>query len=229
MILDGGLQDEKVGIIHSIISISYNYGGIMINYMLANYDGMRIYHVILWFFLYSFFGWCMECCVIRKQLGYWENRGFAKLPFCIIYGFGCLIAFVVFSPISNNLPALFVAGVIGGTGFEYLTAMVMLRLFGNLWWNYDHKRFNYKGILCLQSSIAWGVICVLLFRFVNVRIKMLVMSIDSKVAIPLSMFLTVAYTIDFSIQFYRSLSMKKHESIADNNSQEESMLNEANN
>ena len=45
----------------------------------------------------------------------------------------------------------------------------------------------------------------------------------------LSMFLTVAYTIDFSIQFYRSLSMKKHESIADNNSQEESMLNEANN
>ncbi len=41
----------------------------------------------------------MECVVIRKQLGYWENRGFAKLPFCVIYGFGTFIAFNIFAPI----------------------------------------------------------------------------------------------------------------------------------
>ena len=40
------------------------------------------------FFLYSFLGWVMECIVIRREKGRWENRGFAHLPFCIIYGFG---------------------------------------------------------------------------------------------------------------------------------------------
>ena len=53
-------------------------------------------------FIYSFFGWAMECIVIRKQLGYWENRGFAKLPFCVIYGFGVFIAFHIFAPIEGN-------------------------------------------------------------------------------------------------------------------------------
>ena len=40
------------------------------------------------FFLYSFLGWCMECVVIRREKGEWENRGFVRSPFCIIYGFG---------------------------------------------------------------------------------------------------------------------------------------------
>ena len=33
------------------------------------------------FFLYSFLGWVMECIVIRREKGRWENRGFAHLPF----------------------------------------------------------------------------------------------------------------------------------------------------
>ena len=33
------------------------------------------------FFLYSFLGWVMECIVIRRVKGRWENRSFAHLPF----------------------------------------------------------------------------------------------------------------------------------------------------
>jgi len=60
-----------------------------------NFSDLNIYQFIVWFFIYSFLGWCMECVVIRVQLGYWENRGFAKLPFCVIYGFGCLGIYTV--------------------------------------------------------------------------------------------------------------------------------------
>lgn len=173
-----------------------------------NFSDMNIYQFIVWFFTYSFLGWCMECVVIRVQLGYWENRGFAKLPFCVIYGFGCLGAFTLFAPFANNPLALFFAGCIGGTIFEYIVAMVMIKLFGELWWNYDHKRFNYKGILCLQSSLAWGVICVLLFMVINVRIKFMVHAINPMVVRPLAVLLFVSYTVDFVHQFYRSLRDK---------------------
>lgn len=102
----------------------------------------------------------------------------------------------------------FFAGCVGGTVFEYIVAMVMIKLFGELWWNYDHKRFNYKGILCLQSSLAWGVICVLLFMVINVRIKLMVHAINPMVVRPLAVLLFVSYTVDFVHQFYRSLRDK---------------------
>ena len=119
------------------------------------FRGMSIGQFLIWFFIYSFLGWAMECVVIRIQLGRWENRGFARLPFCVIYGFGTFIAFNIFKPIEHNYIALFILGSICATAFEYATAQVMLKLFGKVWWNYDHRPFNYKGILCLESTIGW--------------------------------------------------------------------------
>lgn len=201
---------------HVCIHIFVHNGGrgeriIMRDIIFRNFSDMNIYQCIVWFFIYSFLGWCMECVVIRVQLGYWENRGFAKLPFCVIYGFGCVGAFTLFAPFAKYPLALFLAGCIGGTIFEYIVAMVMIRLFGELWWNYDHKRFNYKGILCLQSSFAWGVICVLLFMVINVRIKYMVHAINPVIVRPLAIVLFVSYTIDFARQFYCSIKDKNSE------------------
>lgn len=39
-----------------------------------------VHDVINAFFVYSFFGWVMECIVIRHDTGVWENRGFVRLP-----------------------------------------------------------------------------------------------------------------------------------------------------
>ena len=115
----------------------------MSHIMGITFRSMNISQLVIWFFIYSFLGWCMECVVIRKQLGYWENRGFSKLPFCVIYGFGTLIAFNILKPIEHNYIALYIFGCICATAFEYLTAQVMLKLFGEVWWNYDHLKFNY--------------------------------------------------------------------------------------
>ena len=110
------------------------------------FRSMNISQLVIWFFIYSFLG-------------------FAKLPFCVIYGFGTLIAFNIFKPIEHNYIALYIFGCICATAFEYLTAQVMLKLFGEVWWNYDHLKFNYKGIICLQSTLAWGFVAVFIFGF----------------------------------------------------------------
>lgn len=169
---------------------------------------MGLSHLAIWFFIYSFFGWAMECVVIRIQLGRWENRGFAKLPFCVIYGFGVFIAYHIFAPIEHNYVALYFAGCICATIFEYLTAQLMLKLFGEVWWNYDHKKFNYKGILCLQSTLAWGLLALFIFGIFNNVVETLVKSIDARIAFIVGTTLIVAYITDFSYHFYNNLSMK---------------------
>ena len=179
----------------------------MINSILNfTFRGMNINQLVVWFFIYSFLGWCMECVVIRHQLGYWENRGFAKSPFCIIYGFGLFFAFILFKPIEHNFVALYIAGAVCATAFEYLTAQVMLKLFGEVWWNYDHLKFNYKGIICLQSTIGWGFVAVFVFGALNRGVQSLVFSLNRGLVVALSVALVCIYVVDFTIHFTMRLT-----------------------
>lgn len=168
------------------------------------FHGMNIFQLVVWFFIYSFFGWAMECVVIRKEKGYWENRGFAKLPFCVIYGFGTFIAFNIFKPIQDNYVLLYLAGAIGATIFEYLTAVVMNKLFGEVWWDYTDKKFNYKGVLCLESTVAWGFLALFIFGFLNCHVENFVMSLNDRIVMFLSFALCFSYFIDFSYHFIHS-------------------------
>lgn len=181
------------------------------------FRGMNVPQLILWFFIYSFFGWAMECVVIRKEKGHWENRGFAKLPFCIIYGFGTFIALNIFKPIQDNVILLYLAGAIGATAFEYLTAVLMGKLFGEVWWDYSDKKYNYKGVLCLESTIGWGFLALFIFGFLNYRVENFVMSMNEKIVVVLSFALCLSYVIDFTYQFIYSLIHKNDEDDEDDN------------
>lgn len=172
------------------------------------FHGMHLGQLALWFFIYSFCGWVMECIVIRIQLGRWENRGFARLPFCVIYGFGVWIAYHIFAPIEHNYIAIYLAGCVCATAFEFVTAKIMLKLFGSVWWNYDHKRFNYKGILCLESTLGWGVLAVFIFGFFNRLVEGFVLSMNPELASMAGAVLAVAYITDFTTNFVRNLSLK---------------------
>lgn len=57
------------------------------------------------------------------------NRGFAKGPFCPIYGFGALTVFFILRPYSDNSILLFFLGSFLATTLEFLTALVMKRIF----------------------------------------------------------------------------------------------------
>ena len=161
------------------------------------------------FFFYSFFGWVMECIVIRREQGIWENRGFVHLPFCIIYGFGAMLGFVVLRPLSHSYPLLFLVGAVLATVLEYITGRLMLHLFGRLWWDYSAKPFNYQGIVCLESTIGWGIISVLLFALLHRMIFFLVTSLSQRSSFLLATTLTLTYLLDFAYSAYTALERSR--------------------
>ena len=116
--------------------------------------------------------------------------------------------FFIFKPIEHNYIALYIFGCICATAFEYLTAQVMLKLFGEVWWNYDHLKFNYKGIICLQSTLGWGFVAVFIFGFLNKFVEHFVFSIDERVASVMAMILVFSYTGDFMHSFYKSMNFQ---------------------
>ena len=171
-----------------------------------SFHGMNPGQLALWFFIYSFCGWAMECVVIRIQLKRWENRGFAKMPFCVIYGFGVFIAYHIFGPIQHNYIALYFVGCVCATAFEFFTAKLMLKLFGTVWWNYEHLPFNYKGILCLESTLGWGLLALFIFGVFNRYVETAVKLLDVRVAGIAGGLLAAAYLFDFGFQFVRHIS-----------------------
>ena len=156
--------------------------------------------LVLVFFAYSLLGFIMECIVLsieKKRLVI--DRGFCiHLPFCIIYGFGALIGYAVLSPLKDTWLPLFLVGAIGATAFEYLVARMQMRLFGDFWWDYANKPFNYKGILCLESTAGWGIIALFIIKFLHGAVVRTVSQIPAGPATLLAMALVLAYALDFT-------------------------------
>ena len=165
--------------------------------------GVGGYELVMWFLAYGMLGWLVESIYMsfcNKKL---TNRGFGRGPFCPIYGVGALTVFFVLKPYSDNLVLLFFMGSFFATILEYLTALLMQRIFGEVWWDYNEKPFNYKGIICLESSIAWGFYTLFLFLFLQNTVEGIVALIPLYIGRVAGSILMTVFGFDFLSSFYK--------------------------
>ena len=100
-------------------------------------------------------------------------------------------------------------GSILATFIEYVTAILMNRLFGEIWWDYNDKPFNYKGILCLESSIAWGIYTVILFVFLQGFVEGIVNRIPFTIGRTIGSLIIFAVVIDYIIVLRSEIKGRK--------------------
>ena len=175
--------------------------------------GIDGYEVVMWFLTYSMMGWLVESIYMSFCNHKITNRGFAKGPFCPIYGFGALTVFFVLRPYSDNSILLFFLGSFLATTLEFLTALVMKRIFGEIWWDYHEKPFNYRGIICLESSIAWGFYTLFLFMFLQNIVAAFVAMIPVRAGSAICNLILIGYIMDFSATIYRQKKENLQESM----------------
>lgn len=164
---------------------------------------MTVYSMINWFFGFSIFGYLLECVVLsleNRQLVL--NRGFVHGPFCIIYGAGAAAACIFLAPIADSTLRLYIFSSLMATGMELVTAHAMIRLFGSFWWDYSRKPLNYRGMICLESSIGWGFLGIIFFRFLNRFMMSAVSLIPQQFERNIAILLVLYYTADFIYCLY---------------------------
>lgn len=121
--------------------------------------------LFLLFMLYSFLGWTFESIYCSLPVGKFINRGFLAGPFCPIYGAGAILVSVILSPLSLNLPLLFVAGALLTSIVEYVTGFLLELLFHTKYWDYSSYRFQLHGRVCLKNSLMFGVMIVFVVTY----------------------------------------------------------------
>lgn len=156
-----------------------------------------MYHVITWFFIYSFLGWVWETCYVSFKAGKYVNRGFINGPFCTIYGFGAVFIYFILRPVSDNLVFLFFGGIVVATILEYITAVLMESIFHTSWWDYSDKRFNFQGRICLEASLGWGAASVIFFRILHPAVEHFVKLYPSYIGKIAICVIFVLYMADF--------------------------------
>ena len=170
-----------------------------------NYE---VWQWVLYFFIYCFIGWIWETAYVSLKSGHFENRGFMNGPFLPIYGSGAIIMLFVSLPVKNSVILVFIFGSIAATLLELFTGMAMESLFHVRYWDYSYRKIQYKGHICLVSSIAWGFFSCLLVYFIHKPIEGLVLSIDEGIGQLIAIIVTICATADFATSFKTALELK---------------------
>ena len=82
--------------------------------------GTDVYHLIGAFIIYSMLGWLLESIYMSFCNRKLTNRGFAKSPFCPIYGVGAVTGYLILVNFSENMVGVYFAGAILATIFEVI-------------------------------------------------------------------------------------------------------------
>jgi uncharacterized membrane protein len=131
--------------------------------------GLSFYQLscyVVWFFAYSFAGWCFEglyCLVFERAL---VNRGFLRGPVLPIYGVGALLAVIVLQP-NWNIAVQFLVSALAAGVLEYGTSWAMEKLFHARWWDYSDRPLNINGRVFPLGLATFGVLMVAVYRLVQ--------------------------------------------------------------
>lgn len=175
--------------------------------------GMDVYHFVAAFVLYSVLGWFVESVYMSFCNKKITNRGFAKGPFCPIYGFGALGAYILFTPLRGHFLWIYILGCLTATIFEYWVGRAMIKFLGELWWDYNEKPFNYQGIICLESTLAWGVYALGIVYFLHDRLIRFVDILDMRMGIRVIYIIFLLVFIDYVIQLMHVFQVDMKEKV----------------
>ena len=129
-------------------------------------------------------------------------------PFLPIYGSGAIMMLLVSMPFQDNIILTYLAGCVGATALELVTGMTMEALFKVRYWDYSNQKFNYKGHICLSSTIAWGFLTILMTEFVHPAVEKAVFAIPGAVITGLTVVLSICITVDFTLSFKAAMDLR---------------------
>lgn len=172
---------------------------------------MYQYTVIQWlffFYFYCFFGWVFESTYVSLKKKQFVNRGFMRGPFLPIYGSGGIMMLVVSMPFQDNVFLTYIAGCIGATALEFFTGMTMEALFKVRYWDYSDQKFNYKGHICLSSTIAWGFLTILMTEFLHRGVERVVFALPELMVTIVTVVISCVMLVDMTLSVKAAMDLR---------------------
>lgn len=173
-------------------------------------------NLLILFAIYSFLGWTLETAFASIKAKKIINRGFLTGFVCPIYGFSAMLIIQSSKWVSNifenqvaSLIMKILFSIIIVTILEYITGLLLERIFHCKWWDYSDNSYNLKGYICLSYSLLWGLLSFLLIQLIHPIILGVVITIPIIVKGYLGVFLFIYFLADIIKSVIETLDLRK--------------------
>ncbi len=163
---------------------------------------------LLFFYIYCFFGWCFESAYVSLRKRRFVNRGFLHSPLLPIYGSGAVVMLLAAIKLRSHVALMFFAGMAGATALELAVGLAMEAVFKIKYWDYSNQKFNYKGVICLSSSLCWGFFTVLLNLFIHKPVEEFVLGLPAAAVTAVVIVISVIFVCDTVVSVKVALGIR---------------------
>lgn len=150
------------------------------------------------FFIFSFIGFLFEN-VLNIFTNDNFNSGILYGPWTFIYGIGVLLMVIVYKFLQQyhlkkwkEVVLFYIIITIVMTLVEFSGGMLIETIFHRTYWDYTNMRFNYGKYICLEVSLAWG----LLSTFITYLVLPFINKIEKKIPWFVSVGLIILFIVD---------------------------------
>lgn len=109
----------------------------------------------------------------------------------------------------DDLLALFIMGAFYCTLLEYITSLLMEKIFKLRWWDYSQRKFNINGRVCLDNACLFGICSILVIKLIQPFFKRMIYLLPEVITIILAIILLFIFVIDFIESFFITVRLKK--------------------
>lgn len=158
--------------------------------------------------MYCFVGWCIETTYVSLNARQFVNRGFLYGPVIPIYGCGAIAILFSTIPVREWTIAVFLVGMLAASVLEYVTGVLMERIFKVRYWDYTDNKFNINGHVSLGTSLAWGGLSVVLVKWIHKPFERVVYAIPEATAQALAFVLMCVFIFDLAVSLRAALDLR---------------------
>lgn len=171
---------------------------------------------LIWYFLiFSIFGLIIETLYCYITTGVLESRqGLVYGPFCPIYGCGAVIYIIFLNRYKGSSKLkLFFTGAALGSIVEYLLSFVMEAMYSNRFWDYSYTKYHLNGRISLTYTIFWGVLAIVLIKYIKPIIDLIINKINIVVRRKLEIAIIILFVVDglLTVWAVKSYTMRAQE------------------
>lgn len=165
-------------------------------------EGLSFKKLFFIFMIGSVIGTIYEDVLIYAQTGeFMLHRGVIWGPFNVIYGFGAaLMCWVLLRKKYDAWQIFGISAILGGV-VEYMLSFLQETFTGTTSWDYSYQFLNIQGRTTIPLMLVWGVLGLLLVKFVYPFYSSLIEKIPARVGNPLFWALLVFMIFDCLISW----------------------------
>ena len=168
-------------------------------------------YLFLQFMFFSILGYLAEVIHVSihtKKINF--SRGFLIGPYLPIYGVSSVVMILLLSRYKDDLFALFVMSAFVCTTLEYLTSLVLEKIFKLRWWDYSTKKFNIEGRVCLENSLLFGIGGLIIVRLINPILEKYLNILTPFALEILALIILIVFLVDLVISLLVLINVKNY-------------------